>query len=417
MKCFPSFGLASFLFGFCGHVFAANEEAISKAAEALRPKLIEIRRDFHMHPELSNREERTAAAVAAKLRELGLTEIRTNVARHGVTGLLKGGKPGPVVAFRADMDALPIQEANDVPYKSMVPGVKHACGGIAEVLSKMKADLPGTVKFIFQPAEEGPPTGEEGGAPLMIKEGALDNPKPIAIFGQHTTVELETGTLGVRAGGAQAAADMFDLTIRGKMSHAAKPEEGIDTIVVAAECISALQTIKSRRLNTFEPVILTVGTIHGGNRRNIISEEVKMEGTIRTLSETTRAEVKKLMHKTLSGICSAYGATYDLKIDEATVVVYNDPKLTEESLQAVRQAVGASNVKEVPARMGAEDFSYFQRVVPGVYFRLGCGNKAKGITAEAHTPNFDIDEECLVVGTKAMTTVLVDFLERHAPTK
>lgn len=399
-----------------------REQQLVAAAESIRGELIAIRRDFHMHPELSNREERTAKVVADKLRSLGLDEIKTNVARHGVVALLRGGKPGPVVAVRADMDALPINETMDVPYKSRIPNVKHACGhdvhtavqlGVATVLSKMKKDLPGTVKFIFQPAEEGPPVGEEGGAPLMIKEGCLENPKPLAIFGLHTTTEVPAGKIGIRSGSAQAAADMFELTIRGKMSHAARPHAGVDSIVVAAECISALQTIKSRRIDTFEPIILTIGTIHGGNRRNIISPDVKMEGTIRSLSEESRTNVKDLMHKTLKGVTSAHGAEYELKIDEATCVVYNDPKLVENTLPVMRRVLGATNVIEVPQRMGAEDFSYFQRVVPGFYYRLGSGNPDKGITAEAHTPEFDVDEECLVVGVKVMANVLVDFLEQN----
>ena len=418
----------------CASIFAADgpaplslrEKQIAEAAESLRAKLIEQRRDFHMHPELSNREVRTARVIAERLRELGMDEIKTNVAHHGIVALLKGNKPGGVVAVRADFDALPINETMDVPYKSKNPGVKHACGhdvhtavqlGVAEILSKMRDQIPGTIKFIFQPAEEGPPAGEEGGAPMMIKEGALENPKPLAIFGLHTSTEVDVGKVGVRAGPAQASSDMFDITIKGKMSHAAKPEKGIDSIVVAAECVTALQTIKSRRIETFEPMIITVGTIRGGNRRNIISPDVKMEGTIRTLSEEVRSRTKELMKQTLDGVTSAYGATYDMQIIEGTVVVVNDPKLVEQTLPAMRRAIGETNVITVPQRMGAEDFSYFQRVVPGFYYRLGSGNPAKGITAEAHTPEFEVDEECLVVGTKVMANVLVDFLERNARVK
>lgn len=401
---------------------AVPTKEINQLAEDLHPTIVTERRDFHMHPELSNRETRTEQVIAEKLRTLGLTDIRTHVAHHGVVALLKGGKPGPVVAYRADIDALPINEVHNVPYKSGVSNVMHACGhdahaaiglGVAEVLSQMRAELPGTVKFIFQPAEEGAPTGEEGGAPLMIKEGAMENPKPLAIFGMHTTTEIDAGKMGVKAGPAQAASTMFDLVIRGKMSHAAHPEAGIDSIVVAAECVTALQTIKSRRIDTFEPVILTVGTIHGGNRRNIISGEVKMEGTIRTFSDKALTSIKAQMHQTLKGICDAYGATYELTLVEGTVPVYNDPGLVNETLPALRNALGTSNVVDAELRMGAEDFSYFQRVVPGFYWRLGSGNKAKGITAEAHTPDFDIDEDCLVVGVKSMANVLWDYLDRH----
>jgi amidohydrolase len=401
---------------------ATPTEEINRLADEIRPTVVNERRDFHMHPELSNREARTEQVIADKLRELGLTDIRTHVAHHGIVALLKGGKPGPVVAYRADIDALPINEVHNVPYKSSVSNVMHACGhdahaaiglGVAEVLSKLRADLPGTVKFIFQPAEEGAPTGEEGGAPLMIKEGAMENPKPLAIFGMHTTTEIDAGKIGVKAGPAQAASTMFDLVIRGKMSHAAHPDVGIDSIVVASECVTALQTIKSRRIDTFEPVILTIGTIHGGNRRNIISPEVKMEGTIRTFSESTLARIKEQMHQTLKGVCDAYGASYELTLIEGTVPVINDPALVKETIPALQAAIGNANVIDAEPRMGAEDFSYFQRVAPGFYWRLGSGNKAKGITAEAHTPDFDIDEDCLVVGVKSMANVLWDYLERH----
>ncbi|MEY2428475.1 MAG: hypothetical protein QOJ40_1360 [Verrucomicrobiota bacterium] len=399
---------------------------IAAAAESLRTRLTETRRDFHMHPELSNREERTARVVAERLLALGFDEVKTNVARHGIVALLKGAKPGPVVALRADMDALPINETIDVPYKSLVPGVKHACGheahttielGVAEILSTMRGQIHGTIKFLFQPAEEGVPDGEEGGATLMIKEGALENPRPMAIFGLHATPEVETGQIGFRAGPAQASADGFSITIHGKMSHAAAPQKGIDTIVVAAECVSALQSIRSRRMDTFEPVIITIGTIHGGNRRNILAQEVKMEGTVRTFSEEARTRVEQLMRETLGGITDAYGARFEMQYNQGTKVVYNDPKLVEESLPSIRHVVGETNVIQVPKRMGAEDFCFYQQVIPGFFLRLGSGNKAKGITAEAHTPEFDIDEGCLVVGVKVMSNLVLDFLDRHANDK
>jgi amidohydrolase len=410
--------------GICAaEVPPARAAEIAQAAEALRPKLVELRRDLHMHPELSNREERTARIVAERLRGLGFDEVRTNVAGHGVVALLRGTKPGPVVALRADMDALPINETIDVPYKSQVPGVKHACGhdahtaialGAAELLSQRRNQIRGAVKFLFQPAEEGPPPGEEGGAALMIKQGALDNPRPQAIFGLHTSPEADAGLVGYRAGPAQAAADSFAITIRGRMAHAAMPETGVDSILVAAECITALQSIKSRRMNTFEPIILTVGTIHGGNRQNSLSDEVKMTGTIRTLSEEAQSRVEQLMRETLAGITAGYGATFDLQFDHITTVVFNDPRLVEESLPTLRVTVGPTNVFEAPVRMGAEDFSFYAKVVPGLFLRLGSGNKAKGITANAHTPEFDIDEDCLVVGVKVMANLALDYLDRHA---
>jgi amidohydrolase len=418
------FSVALFLSLQPGRLLAASRsDQIAKAAEAMRPELVATRRDFHQHPELSNREERTSRVVAERLRALGLDEIRTNVARHGVVALLKGGKPGPVVALRADLDALPINETLDVPYKSLVPGVKHACGhdahttielGVAELLSKMRDQIHGSVKFLFQPAEEGPPAGEEGGALLMIKEGALDNPRPQAIFGLHTTPETETGMIGFHAGPAQASADVFALTLRGKTAYAAWPNKGIDTIIVAADCITALQSIKSRRIDAFEPVIITIGTIHGGKTPHVIAEEVKLEGTVRTFNEEVRNQIEQLMRQTLSGVTAAYGATFDLDYKHLTTVVYNDPKLVEESLPSIRRAVGDTNVFEFPQRMGAEDFSYYEKIVPGFFMRLGSGNKAKGITAESHTAAFDIDEECMVVGVKVMAGVVLDYLDRHS---
>lgn len=403
-----------------------NTAQIARAAEALRDKLSETRRDFHAHAELSNREERTSRIVAERLRALGFDEVKTGVAKHGIVAVLNGGQPGPVVAVRADMDALPITEANDVPYKSQTPGVMHACGhdahttialGVAEVLSKMRDQIHGSVKFLFQPAEEGPPVGEEGGAPLMIKEGALDNPRPLAIFGLHTTPELEAGQIAYRAGAAQASLDIFTITIRGQVPYSATPHRGVDTVVVAAECVTALQTIKSRRIDTFEPVIVTIGTIHGGSRPFNTPEEVKLEGCVRTFNEDARNQIQHLMRETLAGVTSAYGAKYELDYKRFTMVLVNDPKLVEASVPALRRAIGETNVVEAPKRMGGEDFSFYGQVVPGFFFRLGSGNKAKGIIAESHTPKFDIDEKCLEVGVKAMANVVLDFLERHARPK
>ncbi|MDB6024225.1 MAG: amidohydrolase [Verrucomicrobiales bacterium] len=403
-------------------VAATPTDEINRLAESLRPQLVTQRRDIHIHPELANRELRTARIVADKLRALGFDEVRTNVAHTGIVALIKGGKPGPVVAVRADLDALPINETIDVPYKSQTPGVKHACGhdvhttielGVAEVLSKMRAQLPGSVKFIFEPAEEGPPEGEEGGSRLLIKEGALENPRPLAIFGLHTTAEIQTGKIGVRAGGAQAAADTFEIIIHGKRAHPAFPNDGVDAVVVAAQCVNALHTIKSRRTAAFDPMILTIGTIKGGHLAEEVAASVTMTGTLRTFSESTRKDIKQMMRELLQGVCDGNKATFDLKITEETMVVYNDPKLVEETLPSLRRALGETNVIQAELRMGAEDFSFFQQVIPGVLFRLGSGNKAKGIVANQHTAEFDVDEECLVVGTKAMANTVFDFLERQ----
>lgn len=402
---------------------SAREQRIAQAAEGLRAQLITQRRDFHMHPELSNREERTSRIVAERLRALGLEDVKTGVGKYGVTALLRGARPGPVVAVRADMDALPVSEVNDVPYKSQTPGVKHACGhdahttvelGVAEVLSKMKDEIKGTIKFIFQPAEEGAPPGEEGGARLMIKEGVMENPRPSAIFGLHTLPSIEAGQIAYHSGPAMASSDRFLITIRGKGSHGAQPHAGIDSVVVAAECVMALQTIRSRRIDPQEPLVISVGKIEGGTRYNIIAGEVKMEGTMRTLSEEVRQRAQTLMRETLQSITAAYGATFELKFDEGAAVTFNEPRLVEETLPVMRRIVGADNLLSIKPFMPAEDFSYFQKVSPGFYYFLGVGNRAKGITAGWHTPDFDIDEESLVVGVKVMSNVLLDYLDRNA---
>jgi amidohydrolase len=403
-----------------------RERQISEAAEALRAKLIEQRRDFHMHPELSNREERTSRIVAERLRALGLDDVKTGVGKYGVVALLKGSKPGPVVAVRADMDALPIQETIDVPYKSLVPGVKHACGhdvhttvelGVAEVLSKMRDQIAGSIKFIFQPAEEGAPQGEEGGASLMIKEGALENPRPSAIFGLHTMPSIEAGQIAYHSGAAMASSDRFTITIRGKGSHGAQPQLGVDAVTIAAEAITAIQTIRSRRIDPLEPLVITIGTIKGGERYNIVAGEVKMEGTMRTFNEEVRSRAQEMMRQSLAGVTSAYGASFDLVFDSPNPVTYNDPRLVEETLPTIRRLVGDANVIAPKPFMPSEDFSYYQKVIPGFFYYLGVGNKAKGITAAWHTAQFDVDEESIVVGVKVMSDVLLDYLDRHSAEK
>ncbi|HWW77014.1 MAG TPA: amidohydrolase [Pyrinomonadaceae bacterium] len=405
---------------------AARAQRVAAAAEAMRGALVAQRRDFHMHPELSNREERTSRVVAERLRALGLTDVKTGVGKFGVTALLVGGKPGPVVAVRADMDALPIQEVNDVPYKSQTPGVKHACGhdvhttvelGVAEVLSKMKDEVHGTVKFIFQPAEEGAPAGEEGGAKLMVKEGALENPRPQAIFGLHTEPNLQAGQVGYHVGPAMASSDTFYITVKGKSSHGAQPQLGVDAVVVAAQCVLALQNIRSRRIDPLEPLVITVGTINGGDRFNVIAGEVKMTGTMRTFNDQVRERSIAMMRETLNGVASAYGATAELTFGDGNAVTYNEPSLVEETLPTIRRVVGDANAVTLKPFMPAEDFSAYQKVVPGFYYFLGVGNREKGITAGWHTANFDVDEESLVVGVKVMSNVLLDYLERHAPGK
>lgn len=397
---------------------------LDEEVRAMYPKLVQTRRDLHMHPELSNREERTGKLVAERLRELGL-EVKVNVARHGVVALLKGGKPGPTVAVRADMDALPITETHDVPYKSQNVGVMHACGhdvhttvglAVAELLSRHKAELHGTVKFIFQPAEEGPPQGEEGGAKLMIKEGVLKDPAPKAIFGLHCLPSVEVGQIAYQEAAAMASADRFFLTIRGKNSHGAMPHKGVDAIVVASNAVTQLQTIRSRRIDTQEPLVVSIGTIHGGNRFNIVADEVKLEGTIRTLNQGVRDDVFKMMHQILKGVTESQGASYELTVEEMTVVTVNNPALVRQMLPTMRRIVGDANVVSPRPLMAAEDFSYFAREVPGIFFFLGVGNSKRGITAGLHTPDFEVDEECLIVGVKTMASMVTDYLEQESRT-
>jgi amidohydrolase len=402
---------------------AARDGEVAAAAGALREKLVARRRDIHQHPELSNREERTARIVAEDLRALGIQAVKTGVARHGVVAVIEGALPGPVVAIRADMDALPIEEGREVPYRSRNRGVMHACGhdvhttvqlGVAEVLMKLRGRLRGSVKLIFQPAEEGPPDGEEGGAGLMVKEGVLDAPRPRAIFGLHVAPDVEVGKIAFASGPAMASSDRFIATVEGKMSHGAWPEEGIDAVVVAAECITALQTIRSRRIDTREPVVVTVGKVNGGNRHNIIAPEVTLDGTVRALDESVRLRVKDLLKGILERTASAHGAKVKLDYRDGNPITFNDPPLVEETLPSIRRVMGDANVVTRRPVMGAEDFAAYQKVIPGFYYWLGVRNESKGISAMVHTPAFDVDEECLVIGVKVMATVVLDHLDRHA---
>ncbi len=400
-----------------------RERPIADAAASMLPRLIEVRRDLHTHPELSNREERTSRIVAERLRAIAGIEVRTGVARHGVVGVLRGGKAGPVVALRADMDALPIEEANDVPYKSKNAGVKHACGhdahtamllGTAELLSGMRTELAGTVVFVFQPAEEGAPDGEAGGATLMIKEGVLANPKADAIFGLHVLPTLESGTVGVISGSAMASADKFTITIKGKSAHGANPQDSVDPIVVAAECVEALQTIRSRRVHPQEGFVLSVGSIHGGSRFNIIADEVVLVGTMRTLDEKTRTDAFRWMREILGGVTSAHGATFEMVTSESAAVTVNDPGLLAATLPVLKRSFGEARLIDMRPVMVAEDFSYYQREVPGVFYFLGVRNQAKGFTAMLHTAAFDLDEDAMVAGVQLLATSAVDYLERNA---
>lgn len=395
-----------------------RDAEVARAVEAMRARLIETRRDFHMHPELSNRETRTKRVIAERLRALGL---EVNDKGHGVVALLKGALPGPVVAVRADMDALPIEESIDVPYKSRSKGVKHACGhdvhmavqlGVAEVLAARRSTLKGSVKFIFQPAEEGAPRGEEAGAKRMVAEGALDNPRPAAIFGLHTTPALEAGQVGFVSGPMLSSADRFSVKIKGKKAHAAWPHLGIDPVVVGAEAVLALQTIRSRRIDPHEPVVLTIGKIDGGNRENIIADDVTLLGTVRTLNEDVRSQMERLMNEILDGVTRAQGASYELTYERQYPVTSNPENLAAAARPVMERIAGREKVVVTKPVSGAEDFSEFQKVVPGFFYWLGVANRSRGMSAALHTADYDVDEECLAVGVKVMAGLVLDVLER-----
>ncbi len=414
-----------------------RDELFRSTIDELFPKLVETRRTIHANPELSNQEEQTAAYVSERLRSLGL-EVQTGIAKHGVVALLHGtaGEGGRCVAIRADMDALPITELSSKPWRSRNPGVMHACGhdvhttvglGVAEVLAKHKDQVRGTVKFIFQPAEESMPTDykEDWGAKLMVAEGVLENPKPEAIFGLHcrpaispadaqmdVTRFLEAGQLAYTIGPDSANSDTFEVVIRGKMAHGSAPQRGVDAIVVAAEAISALQTVRSRRTDTRQPLVVSVGTIQGGQRHNIVAEEVRFTGTVRTYDEAFRDSVIETMRQILDGVTAAHGATHTFDYRKGYPSILNDADLAKATLPTFHRLFGKENVIEARPGMGGEDFSYFAKVVPGFYFRLGVANEAEGVTAEIHTPAFDVDEECLKTGVAAMAGALCDFLER-----
>jgi amidohydrolase len=400
---------------------ASLRSRIDAIAAEIHPAIIEIRRDIHRNPELGFRETRTAGLVANRLRELKFDEVRTGVARTGVVGVLKGGRSGPVVAIRADMDALPVPELIDVPYKSLVPNVKHACGhdghtsialGVAEIFSRLRADWPGTVVFLFQPAEEGDPDGGLTGARRVLEAWPLQNPTPSAIFGLHVQPELQVGQIGYHSGPAMASADRFTAKIIGKQTHGAMPHTGIDPVPIAAEVVSAFQTISSRLIDARTPTVVTVATLNGGSRFNIVADSVTMTGTVRTLTKDGPARVKAAMDAMLKGATSSRGASYTLDYVETTPVVFNDPTLVAASLPALRAVAGDGLVAPLP-QMVAEDFAFYQQKIPGFYFFLGVANPARNITAMWHTEYFDLDEKALEVGMRAMAGVVADYLHKQ----
>ena len=404
-----------------------------RLARSIEAQVLSWRRDIHQHPELGNREFRTSKLIADYLSQLGM-EVHTGIAHTGVVGILRGNQAGPVVALRAEMDALPVTEQVDLPFASKdrttyndnEVGVMHACGhdthmamlmGVAQILTQVRDRLPGTVKFIFQPAEEGAPRGEEGGAKLMVKEGVLENPSPSAIFGLHVFASDSSGLLMYKSGGIMASSDALHITVRGRQTHGAVPWGGVDPIVVAAQIVLGLQTIVSRQIDlTSSPAVVTIGSIQGGVRGNIIPDEVVMVGTIRTFDPAMREEIHKRIKQTATKIAESAGASADIEIPEnGYPVTYNDPVLTAQMAPTLQRVAGTNNVKIVPARTTAEDFSFYQERIPGLFFFLGVTPRDADFTkvASNHSPLFYVDESALIVGIRAMSYLALDYLYMH----
>jgi amidohydrolase len=403
------------------------------AAATLESKVIAWRRDFHEHPELSNRETRTSKRVAEHLAALGLT-VQTGVAHTGVVGLLDSGRPGPVIALRADMDALPVAEEVDVPFASKARstyngqdvGVMHACGhdchvailmGVAELLAGMKQQLAGRIKFIFQPAEEGPPPGEEGGAALMIKQGVLENPKPEVIFGLHVFAGVEAGMIAYRPGPAMASSDRIKVTVNGRQTHGALPWRGVDPIVISSQIVLGLQTIVSRQVDvSLEPAVVSIGAIKGGVRDNIIPDSVEMLGTVRTFNEDMRKDIHARIRNTVEMIARSAGATAQVHFDNAYPVTVNDEPLTERMVPTLKRVAGDDKVFVGQKITGYEDFSYYQQKIPGFFYFVGItppGTDRKQC-APNHSPRFYVDESALLLGVRSLTHLTLDYMASRA---
>ena len=405
---------------------------IDRLAVAVEKDLLAWRRHLHQHPELSNHEVETARYIAKQLESFGL-KPQTGVARHGVIALLEGGRPGPVVALRADMDGLPVREEVDVPFASKATaeyegnqvGVMHACGhdthmaillATARILTQLRDRLPGSVKFIFQPAEEGVPVKERpGGAELMVKEGALQNPKVDAIFGLHSFANVPSGHLTYRSGPFMAASDMFEITVKGRQTHGSTPWRGVDPVVVGSQIVNALQTIVSRSVDiTRLPAIVTVGQFQSGVRHNIIPDTARLVGTIRTFDDAVQADIHARVRKIAEGVAAGAGASVDVRIDKGPPVTSNDPALTRRMLPTLER-VAPGRVLESELITGAEDFTYFQREVPGLFFFLGITPDAQlGKAAQNHSPFFAVDESALLTGVRAMASLAADYLTSAA---
>ncbi|MGZ8558375.1 MAG: amidohydrolase, partial [Chitinophagaceae bacterium] len=408
---------------------AQIKQKLELSIDKIEPKCIEWRRQIHQNPELGNSEFKTAKLIATHLKELGL-DVKEGVAKTGVVGILKGAKAGPCIALRADMDALPLIERVNISYASKQKtiyngeevGIMHACGhdthvailmSVAEILSSIKSEIKGTIKFIFQPAEEGAPDGEEGGAPLMIKEGVMENPKVDAIFGLHIQSRIEMGKIEYKPGAFMAAADFFSIKVKGKASHGSQPWLGVDPIAVSAQIMQGLQYIVSRQSDlTKAPVVITVGKIQGGVRNNIIPEQCIMLGTIRTLDSAMQKDVHQKFKHTITKIAEASGAETEIVIDTKTLVTYNDPALVKKMLTSLQNAIGANNVSEREWVTGAEDFSYYGTKAPAFFFYLG--GMPKGMNSKEapphHTPDFYVDDNAMKTGVKAFCQLVTDYL-------
>ncbi len=403
----------------------AVQTPVDQSITRVTPEITTIRHTIHKNPELGNREFETARLIATYLRRLGL-QVDTGIAQTGVVAVLKGGKPGPVVAVRADMDALPVTEDTPFAFKSTKRGtylgqdvgLSHACGhdihvavqlGVAAVLAGMKAELPGTVKFIFQPAEEGSPPGERGGATVMIEQGVLENPKPEAIFGLHTRAQLDVGVIGYTPGPALAASDQFRVVIKGRQAHGAAPHLSVDPVVTAAQAIVALQTIRSRNLSPFEPSVITVGIVRGGTRFNIIPGEVELQGTVRSYRAEVSTEVERRMREILGGVTQSAGATYELTYNRTVPPTVNDTALTRRMVPSLARVVGAKNARQIEPWMAGEDFSRYADIIPGFFFMLGV-QKPGTQSGDHHSPTFTADDGAIPIGVKAMTMVVLDYL-------
>lgn len=391
---------------------------IEKAIKECNDEVIKTRRFLHMNPELSNREYETAKLIASKLISFGL-DVTAEVGKTGVVALLHGSQEGFTVAIRADMDALPIQELTNNPYKSLNPGIMHACGhdihtsialGTAMVMNTLKDVIKGKIKFIFQPAEEGPPAGEKGGASLMISEGILENPPVKAIFGLHVWPE-NVGKILFSPGSIMASSDSFEIVIRGKSSHGARPQEGIDAIAIAAQVIVGIQAIISRMIDPTDPAVVTIGKIQGGTRSNIIAENVSFEGTIRTLSEENREKIKRTIEDVVKGITQSFGADYTFRYQSGSPPLYNHPELAKVMLPTLYDVLGEENVQTLTPQMVAEDFSHYCQKIPGFYFFLGVKPPSQKDMAPLHSPYFNPDERSTSLGIKIMCHLLLDCLE------